>query len=69
MTTGKVKWFSHAKGYGFIQAEDGKDIFVHYSAIMDGEPGKKTLREGQDVSFEVEDGRKGPQAVNVNSVG
>lgn len=64
MTTGKVKWFSEAKGYGFISREDGTDVFVHYSAI-EGSTGRKNLFEGQDVSFDVTDGPKGPQAANV----
>ena len=60
---GKVKWFNNAKGYGFIQQEDGSDIFVHFSAIK-GE-GYKTLEEGQDVTFEVIQEDKGPKAANV----
>lgn len=61
---GKVKWFNETKGFGFIEPEGGgKDVFVHYSAIQD--QGFKTLREGQQVSFEVTDGPKGPQAINV----
>jgi cold shock protein len=60
---GKVKWFNDAKGFGFIEQEGGTDVFVHYSAIqMDG---FKTLKQGQDVEFEVKDGAKGPQAANV----
>ena len=66
MQTGIVKWFNDAKGYGFIAADEGKDIFVHFSAInMDG---RKTLREGQQVEFEIADGPKGPQAANVQAV-
>ncbi len=65
MQTGKVKWFNDAKGYGFIESAEGKDIFVHYSAIQ--KDGFKTLSEGQDVTFEVVDGAKGPQAANVQS--
>ena len=60
---GKVKWFNDAKGFGFIEQEGGLDVFVHYSAIqMDG---FKTLKQGQDVEFEVKEGSKGPQAANV----
>jgi CspA family cold shock protein len=61
--TGKVKWFNAEKGYGFISTEDGKDVFVHYSAIVSD--GYKTLDEGQAVEFEINDGPKGPQATNV----
>ena len=60
---GRVKWFNDAKGYGFIEQENGQDVFVHYSAI--GGEGYKSLREGQEVTFEVVDGAKGPQATNV----
>ena len=63
MATGKVKWFNAEKGYGFITADDGTDIFVHYSAIQ-GE-GLKTLDEGQAVSFDVSQSDRGPQASNV----
>lgn len=62
-TTGKVKWFNDAKGYGFIEAEDGVDVFVHYSAIAS--EGFKTLREGQLVSYASIDTPKGRQAANV----
>jgi cold shock protein len=64
--TGKVKWFNNSKGYGFIQQEDGTDIFVHFSAIQGD--GYKTLDEGQAVSFEVTQGPKGLQAANVQKV-
>lgn len=62
-TTGRVKWFDEKKGFGFIEREDGNDVFVHFKAI-NGE-GYKTLTEGQEVEFDVEDGPKGPQASNV----
>lgn len=63
MPQGTVKWFSNQKGYGFITQDDGKDIFVHYSAIK--EEGYKTLEEGQKVQFEITQGPKGEQAINV----
>jgi CspA family cold shock protein len=60
---GKVKWFNNAKGYGFIGREDGPDVFVHYSSIqLDG---YKSLKEGDDVEFDIVQGEKGPQADNV----
>ncbi len=63
MSTGKVKWFSNKKGYGFILSEEGQEIFVHYSAI-EGE-GYKSLNEGDPVDFEISEGPKGPQAEKV----
>ena len=63
MVKGTVKWFNDKKGHGFLSREDGEDVFVHYSAIEKG--GFKTLKEGQNVEFEIQDGPKGPQAVNV----
>ncbi|WP_040209572.1 cold-shock protein [Neobacillus jeddahensis] len=63
MEQGKVKWFNSEKGFGFIEREGGEDVFVHFSAIQ-GE-GYKSLDEGQEVTFEIENGQRGPQAVNV----
>ncbi len=60
---GKVKWFNPDKGYGFIETEEGNDVFVHFSAIQS--EGFKTLEEGQDVEFEVVEGNRGAQAANV----
>lgn len=62
---GTVKWFSDEKGFGFIEQEGGKDVFVHYSAIA-GE-GRRSLQEGQQVTMEVTQGQKGPQAENVQA--
>lgn len=61
--TGKVKWFDAKKGYGFIEREDGDDVFVHFSAIQDD--GFKTLEDGEEVEFEIVEGDRGPQADNV----
>ncbi|CEI82703.1 MULTISPECIES: cold-shock protein [Bacillaceae] len=63
MNTGSVKWFNADKGFGFIEVEGGDDVFVHFSAIQ-GE-GFKTLEEGQAVTFDIEEGNRGPQATNV----
>lgn len=63
MAQGKVKWFNDAKGFGFIQEDGGNDVFVHHSAIQ--EVGFKSLREGERVSFNIVDGKKGPAAANV----
>jgi len=63
MATGRVKWFNSSKGYGFIEQDDGPDVFVHFSAIKS--EGFKTLREGQEVEFDVEKDAKGLRAANV----
>lgn len=63
MEHGRVKWFNSEKGFGFIEREGAEDVFVHFSAIQ-GE-GYKTLEEGQEVTFDVENGQRGPQATNV----
>ena len=65
-TTGRVKWFNESKGFGFIEQQSGEDVFVHFRSI--NSEGFKTLAEGQEVQFEVEQGQKGPQAVNVTVV-
>ena len=66
MFKGTVKWFNEKKGYGFLSREDGDDVFVHHTGIQ-GE-GFKTLREGESVEFEVQDGPKGPQAASVRVI-
>jgi CspA family cold shock protein len=66
MTEGKVKWFNTQKGWGFIEVEGGKDVFVHYSAI--GGEGYRALEEGDRVRFDIVDGPKGPQAANVEKL-
>ena len=63
MANGTVKWFDDRKGYGFIEQEDGPDVFVHHSGISGN--GFKSLREGDRVTFDIEEGKKGPAAVNV----
>ena len=63
MAQGKIKWFSDAKGYGFIETGQGRDLFVHFSAIQ--QEGYKSLREGQEVEYEIGEGPKGPQAEKV----
>ncbi|WNO61425.1 cold-shock protein [Rheinheimera sp. MMS21-TC3] len=67
LITGSVKWFNEEKGYGFLEREGGKDVFVHFRAING--TGRKTLLEGQQVTFEVTEGQKGPQAENVTVIG
>ena len=64
--TGKVKWFNESKGYGFIQQDEGADVFVHYTNIVG--QGFRTLKENDDVEFEVNEGAKGLQAVNVEKI-
>ncbi|KAB7673061.1 cold-shock protein [Bacillus sp. B1-b2] len=64
MNTGKVKWFNAEKGFGFIESSEGQDVFVHFSAIQT--EGFKTLEEGQEVTFEIVEGNRGPQASNVS---
>ncbi|WP_028402354.1 cold-shock protein CspD [Ectobacillus panaciterrae] len=63
---GKVKWFNAEKGFGFIEREEGDDVFVHFSAIQ--QDGYKSLEEGQTVQFEIVDGARGPQAANVTKL-
>ncbi len=65
MTSGTVKWFNSTKGFGFLTADDGTDVFVHYSDL-EGD-GFKTLEEGQSVEFEITEGPKGPKAANVKA--
>ncbi len=66
MAVGTVKWFNDRKGYGFINQEDGQDVFVHYSSI--DAPGFKTLAEGDRVSFEIAQSERGPEAKNVKKI-
>ncbi len=66
MSEGKVKWFNEGKGFGFIETDEGHDVFVHFSAIQTS--GFKTLNEGQRVSFDVVKGQKGPAAENVRPI-
>lgn len=63
MARGRVKWFNENKGFGFIEREDGADVFVHFSAIQ--QEGFKTLTEGEELEFDITEGEKGPQAANV----
>ena len=66
MAVGKVKWFNNTKGFGFLEQESGEDVFVHYTSIQ--AEGFKTLEEGDEVEFEIVEGPKGLQAVNVNKI-
>ena len=66
MANGTVKWFNESKGFGFITTEDNSDVFVHYSSIQSN--GFKSLAEGDAVSFEIENGPKGPKAINVSKI-
>ena len=66
MVKGTVKWFNDKKGFGFLSREEGDDVFVHHTSIQ--AEGFKSLQEGQEVEFEVQDGPKGPQAVNVKAL-
>jgi CspA family cold shock protein len=66
MSEGKVKWFNERKGFGFIESDEGQDVFVHFSAIQDN--GFKTLQEGQRVSFDILTGQKGLSAANVKTM-
>jgi len=66
MEKGVVKWFNNSKGYGFIQRDEGGDVFVHYSAVKS--EGYKTLKQGDRVEFEIEESSKGPQAINVSMI-
>lgn len=66
MNTGKVRWFNAQKGFGFITSDDGKDVFVHYSGLNMN--GFKVLEQGQSVTFDIENGEKGPQATNVTVI-
>lgn len=65
MANGTVKWFNEKKGYGFIEQEDGPDVFVHYTGIVGS--GFRALREGDGVTFDIQEGEKGPVAVNVKT--
>lgn len=66
-TTGVVKWFNQEKGYGFISCDDGNDVFVHYSQVKE-QGNDKDLHEGENVTFDIEEGKKGPMAVNVQKM-
>mgnify|MGYP006398930121 FL=1 len=66
-TTGVVKWFNQEKGYGFISCDDGNDVFVHFSNVKE-EGNNKDLHEGENVSFDITEGQKGPMAINVHKI-
>ncbi|AQM61070.1 cold-shock protein [Clostridium baratii] len=66
-TTGVVKWFNEEKGYGFISCDNGNDVFVHYSQVKE-QGNNKDLHEGENVTFDIEEGKKGPMAVNVQKM-